>query len=200
MRIIRILARHFLQRQVAQTHDIDWRGLPSAIALPGGLPEQVWHVGNPCSVWRKPRFFSPPHRQNICRAAIDRNGVEAVEVRIGLAPGIKKHSLPVRSPPHSNVRRRVPGKPFRLAPFRWNDEYVDIPVVLACKRDPFSVRRKHRQPFMSAGGQLPGIAPVARHAPEVAAVRKNHMGLACCRRMRQQRRLFRCAGHCRKSQ
>src|SRR5713226_10356950 len=98
MRVIRILAGHFFQRQIAQANYVDRRSLPTAIARPGGLPEQVRHVSNARSIRRKPCLFPAPHWQNSCRAALNGHSVEAVEVRIGFAPGIKEDPLAVRSP------------------------------------------------------------------------------------------------------
>src|SRR5258708_3889504 len=85
----------------------------------------------------------------------------------------------------------MPCQPSGLAPFRGHDKHIHIPVVLARKSNPFSIRRKHRQPLVSARCQLPGIAAVARDAPKVAAVSKNDLGLAYRRRTRKQRRFLR---------
>jgi hypothetical protein len=85
----------------------------------------------------------------------------------------------------------VPCEPPRLTTFRRHYEDIQISVVHCRERDPLAIRREDRQILVSSGGQLPGIAAIARYAPEVAAIGKYNVGLAQRRRVRQQRRLLR---------
>src|SRR5258708_22655765 len=104
MPVVRILPGNYFPHQVVQPHDIDRRCLPTAIALPGRLPDFVRHISDSCPVGRKPRILGTPHWKNIYRTAFELNRVETVAVRISFTPGMKKHAPPVRAASTSDYR------------------------------------------------------------------------------------------------
>src|SRR5262249_48709565 len=140
MAVIRILASHFFQRQIAETHNVDWRSLSATVALPRTLPDEVRHVCDSRTIGGKPCVFRAPHGQYFRGAAFCWNGVQPVEIRVGVAVRIKEHLLPVRSPPDSDVRTWMPGQALGLATFRRHDENINVSVILPRESDPFSVR------------------------------------------------------------
>ena len=200
MLVIRILARYFFKSQIAQPDDVNRRALSSSIALPRSLPDLVGDIGDAPSVRRKPRSFPSPHRQHFRRAAFHRNGVHAVKIRIRFAVRMKQHLFAVRRPAVRDVRTGMTGQPLRFAAFGGNHKHIDVPVVLPGKRNPLSVWRQHRRPFVAAGSELPRVTALPRHAPQIAAVGEDHLRLAERRRMRQQAALLRPPGCCRASQ
>src|SRR5258708_30343116 len=85
----------------------------------------------------------------------------------------------------------MPRQPAGLATLRGHHVDSLVSGILPEKRNPFPIRRKNRVVLMAAGGELPRVSSLARHAPQVAAVGKNHLRLAQGGRVRQQRRFFR---------
>src|SRR5260370_6858536 len=94
MPVVRILPGNYFPHQVVQPHDIDRRCLPTAIALPGRLPDFVRHISDSCPVGRKPRILGTPHCKNISRPPFDGNRVQTVEVPITSSPPTQNHPLP----------------------------------------------------------------------------------------------------------
>ena len=85
--VIGILARHFFQLKVVEPNNVDRRGLPAAIALPGILPSQIGNVRNARAIRRKRCAFTSPHRENFRHAAVNGNSVEPLKISVRLPGG-----------------------------------------------------------------------------------------------------------------
>ena len=178
MRIVGVFPRDFLQRQVAEFHDIDRRGLPALVALPRSLPLQVGHVGDSSSIRRKPSFLGAPHRQDFGPPALHGHGVQAVKIAVGFSARIEQHALAVGRPADHHVSIGMPGQPPRFTTGCRDDEGIHIAVVLPAERNPIAVGRKDRLRLMSASGELARFPALARHTPQVAAPNEDHLRAA----------------------
>src|SRR5262249_57957113 len=109
--------------------------------------------------------FRAPHGKNFRNAAGYRNGVNAIEVRIGVTRRLEEDFLAVGSPADNDIGRGVPGQAAGFAAIRGHDVGIDVAVIFAGEGDPLSVGRKIWAPLMAAGCELTRFTAASGNAP-----------------------------------
>ena len=187
--VVRVVARHFLDRRVGERRQPDRRGVAAAIALPHAERAPHRHIGEPAAVGRIRRFPAPRQRQPLGEGAVRVHRVELLHRRVAVAIRREQDPLAVRRPRQHGVRRGMPCEPLRHATRRGHRIDVGVAVVLAGEGDGRSVRRVDRVGLdaRAAGEPLRGAA-VARHRPEIAGIHERDVRAAQRRLLEQQRR------------
>src|SRR5207249_4209730 len=124
-------AGDLLDVAVRKRGDPDWRGLSSAVALPGEEGARQRDVGDLGTIRREARLPTHWERQLFLEPALQRGEVELPKPRVAVARRGEEHLLAVGRPAERNVGVGVPRQPFRDSAFRRHDEDVRVAVVLA---------------------------------------------------------------------
>ncbi len=170
VRVVGVLARDLLDREVGERHEPDGRRLAALVALPGRLPLLGGDVGQPRAVGGVGARDGGRQRQGFGKAALEPDGVEGRQAHGPAGPArTEQDALAVGRPARDLVRVRMVGQAPRDAPAGRDHEDVGIAVVLAGEGDERPVRRETRQALIpDVPRQAGGPASLAPDDPEVA--------------------------------
>ena len=170
-------------------HDPDRLRLAAPVVPPAGVPELDFLIGVVGAIVAQLALVrlvkTRPDREPTLRC----NGIEGPETGGDrFAPGTEE-DVPLGRPSLDDVRRRMPGKPFRLSTGGLYEVDVLISTVLPREGDPATVRTERGLGLGSVRrGESPGVTPVPIDDPDVVGVNERDFGSAH-RRLTQKARL-----------
>src|SRR4030095_4960019 len=132
-------------------------------------------------------FSAHRERQRSRKPALARYGKELAVYRIAGPTRAEEDALPIRSPAHGLVRRRMPGDSPRNSSSGRHYVDIDVAVVFAGESDLPSVRREER-PRLDSGTGRQSLCRSAfpAHQPEIPRIDKGNLSRAQRRSLKER--------------
>ena len=161
-----ILMGDLLDGVISKFEQPDGSGSTSAVLLPGDEGPRQRGIGYLASIRRIRGLVGHRHGEGFRKTATYTNRIKLIEAAIAKAPRIEHYPLPIGSPPHHCIARRMVGEPFRHSSFGWNYKDIIIAVILTGEGDVATIRGVFwPQLLPGVGGETTGFSASGGHGP-----------------------------------